>query len=65
MEENYNQITAGQKFFTIKLTADYRVGRSLNFRFFFDRIVNTPKISNTFPTRNTNFGFSIRFTLSG
>jgi len=31
---------------------------------FFDRNVNEPKISRSYPTSNTNFGFSLRFTLA-
>ncbi|NBG64794.1 T9SS outer membrane translocon Sov/SprA [Acidiluteibacter ferrifornacis] len=62
--ENENQLTAGQRIFSIKFTADYVFSSRLNIRAFFDRIMNTPFISSSFPTANTNAGISLRFTLS-
>ena len=62
--ENRNELTAGQRIFSIKFTADYRFSSKLNLRFFYDRVANTPRISSTFPTANTNAGLSLRFTLS-
>jgi len=62
--ENRNELTAGQRIFTIKFTADYRFSSRLNLRFFYDRVANTPLISSSFPTANTNTGISLRFTLS-
>ncbi|QZE14124.1 cell surface protein SprA [Halosquirtibacter laminarini] len=58
-----NQLTAGQKALTMKFTADYTLSRELTLRMFYDRIVNTPYVSLSYPTANTNFGFSIRFNL--
>ena len=60
-----NEATGGQRVFSIKLTADYSLSNQLNIRFFFDRVMTTPRISLSFPTANTNVGFSIRFTISG
>ena len=65
LEEEYNQITSGTNIITIKISIDYRLGKRLNLRLFYDRIVNNPKISRTFPTKNTNFGLSLRFSLNG
>lgn len=62
--EDRNELTAGQRIFTIKFTADYRFSSKLNLRLFYDRVANTPRISSTFPTANTNAGISLRFTLS-
>lgn len=62
--ENRNELTAGQRIFTIKFTADYRLSSKLNVQVFYDRIANTPLISTTFPTANTNAGIRLRFTLS-
>lgn len=63
--EETNEPTAGQRIITLKFTADYVLSDRFNLRFFFDRIVNKqPYIARTFPTYNTNVGFSIRFTLS-
>lgn len=62
--EEVNQLTAGQKIFSVKFTADYKISQKLNFRLFYDYISTNPRISTTFPTSNTNFGFSLRFTLT-
>lgn len=62
--ENRNELTAGQRIFSIKFTADYKFSNKLNLRLFYDRVANTPLISSTFPTANTNAGISLRFTLS-
>lgn len=62
--ENRNELTAGQRIFSIKFTADYKFSSKLNLRVFYDRVANTPLISSTFPTANTNAGISLRFTLS-
>jgi cell surface protein SprA len=62
--ENRNELTSGQRIFSIKFTADYRFSSKLNLRFFYDRVANTPLISSSFPTANTNAGISLRFTLS-
>lgn len=62
--EDQNELTVGQRIFAIKFTADYVLSSRLNIRAFYDRIMNTPYISSTFPTANTNAGISLRFTLS-
>ena len=63
--EATNEPTAGQRIITIKFTADYVLSDRFNLRLFFDRMVNNqPYIARTFPTYNTNAGFSLRFTLS-
>lgn len=65
IKENYTQATSGSTITTIKLSADYAMSRSLVLRAYYDRVVNTPIVSATsFPTTNTNFGVSLRFTLT-
>lgn len=61
--ENTNTPTAGQWSYALKLSADYMLTEQINIRFFFDRTVNTPLVSLSFPTSTTSFGFSVRFTL--
>jgi len=63
-EEVDHQPTAGQKNIVIGASADYALSNRFNVRVFYDRNVNEPKISRSFPTSNTNFGFSLRFTLA-
>jgi cell surface protein SprA len=63
-DENSEQNTAGQKVVSVKFNADYVLNDRFNMRFFFDRVVNKPKVTSSFPTANTNVGFSITFTLT-
>jgi cell surface protein SprA len=62
--ENDDQITAGQSSFTIKTTADYMLSDRFQLRLFFDKVLNNPFTSLSFPTSNTNVGVSFRFTLA-
>lgn len=64
MVEDQNEITSGQRIISIKTSADYSISRRLNLRLFYDRTVNDPYISNTYPTKNTNFGLTLRLTLA-
>lgn len=61
--ENVNQPVVGQKVFTIGTTADYVLSDRFNLQIFADHTMNNPFVASTFPTSNTNFGFSLKFTL--
>jgi cell surface protein SprA len=63
IEEN-NQTTAGQESFSVKFSADYNLSEVFIVRLFYDRILNSPFISNAYRTTNANFGVSFRFTLT-
>jgi cell surface protein SprA len=63
LSDDPDQGAQGQKVLTIKLSADYMISDNFNLRMFYDRIVNTPFVSTSYPTANTNFGFSLRFNL--
>ena len=63
--EEVNQATAGQRTVSVRVNCDYAINERLTLRAFYDRIVNKPVISTSFPTANTNAGLSIRFTLAG
>jgi cell surface protein SprA len=56
--------SAGKKMITIGVSADYTLSSRFSTRVFFDKVINNPLISRSFPTRNTNIGFSVRFTLT-
>lgn len=64
IEENSTQVISGQKIITLKTYADYVLGPRFNIRIFFDKIITKPKVSISFPTSNTNFGVSVRFSLA-
>jgi cell surface protein SprA len=61
--ENVNQPMIGQKVFTISTTADYMLSDRFNIQVFADHSTTNPFVANTFPVSNTNFGFSLKFTL--
>ena len=59
-----NQITGRQQIITIKVQAEYNVSKRITIRLFFDKIINNPYISSTFPTSTMDGGLAIRFSLS-
>jgi cell surface protein SprA len=61
--EAVNQPVAGQRVFTVGATADYVLSDRFNLQIYADHSMNDPFVANTFMTSNTNFGFSLRFTL--
>jgi cell surface protein SprA len=61
--EDVNQPVVGQKVFSAGLTADYVLSDRFNLQIFADHTLNDPFVANTFPTSNTNIGFSLKFTL--
>jgi cell surface protein SprA len=62
-EEDENKISTGGRQFNISFTADYVFSENFNIQFYFDREVNTPWTSETFPRAETNVGFSLRLSL--
>ncbi|HNQ67082.1 MAG TPA: cell surface protein SprA [Bacteroidales bacterium] len=64
LEEGFNQPTAGNLTFTIKTSADYALSNRFNLRLFYDQVINRPTLGVTFPTSNTKFGVTLRFTLA-
>jgi len=57
------QPTSGQTIYSIKASADYVISNRFDIRFFIDRVINKPIVSLSYPTTNTNIGFSLRFSL--
>ena len=62
--EEVSQSTAGTNIISIKVSADYVISSTISIRLFYDRIINKPVISSSFPTANTNAGVSLRLTLA-
>ncbi|MBD3636163.1 MAG: cell surface protein SprA [Crocinitomicaceae bacterium] len=62
--EETNQATSGQNMYSVKFRVDYNIGPNLNVAYYFDRVVNTPVLSNAYPTANTATGISLRFNLA-
>ncbi len=64
LQEEQNQVTAGQDIISMKASVDYVIGERLSLRVFYERVINKPVISTSFPSSNTNIGISLRFTLT-
>jgi cell surface protein SprA len=55
--------TSGIKTLVIRPTIDYKINDNLNLRMFYNRNVNTPYTSQSYPTAITDFGITLRYTL--
>ena len=64
IDENNNQVSAGQSRMNIYLTGDYQFSSRLSAQVFFKRDMNTPFVSTSFPTTTTFAGLMIRFNLA-
>lgn len=65
IQDNFTQATNGNVAQSLKVSADYALSRMLTLRAFFDWNINRPLVSSaSFPTRNTNFGISLRINLT-
>ena len=58
IETDQYTATAGIKTLTIKPSIDYKFNDNMNLRMFYNRNVNTPVTSNSFPTALTDFGIA-------
>jgi len=64
IDEEIDQVSAGQRIMSINFSADYMVNQNLTTRAFFERSSTNPFISNQFPNSTTFAGISLRFTLT-
>lgn len=55
--------TGGTNIVTLRSAIDYQLTQNINLRIFYDWIRTTPQTSASFPTSNTNAGFSLRINL--
>ncbi|MEI6436567.1 MAG: cell surface protein SprA, partial [Bacteroidota bacterium] len=64
VDQDINQISVGQQVLTINFSADYNLSTRFNVRFYFDKVINSPYVSNQYRTSNTKGGIALRFTLA-
>lgn len=64
IQEGVDQVTAGQRIWSVKASADYMLSSKLTARLYYDQTVSKFKTSNAFPTLNTNAGIAFRFNLA-
>ena len=62
-EYQFSQLTNGTNIISIKTSFTYVISQNINLRFFYDRTINRPVISTSFPTQTTNAGVSLRFVI--
>ena len=64
VDEEINQVSSGQQRISINFSADYNLSARFNIRFYFDKDIMSPYVSNQYRTSNTQGGLALRFTLS-
>ncbi|MCK9302825.1 MAG: cell surface protein SprA, partial [Bacteroidales bacterium] len=64
LDEDINQISAGQDIYSINVSADYMVSRNLTIAFYYDQTINDPKLSTSVYNSTLSAGISLRMTLS-
>ena len=64
IDENNNQVSAGQHKINFYLTADYNFSQRLSAQAFFKYDLTIPEVANTFKNSTTYGGVTIRFSLA-
>ncbi|MCU0371044.1 MAG: cell surface protein SprA, partial [Bacteroidales bacterium] len=64
VDQDIDQVSAGQRVFSINSSIDYMLSKSVTIRLFFDKIINNPFVSNQYRNSTTKGGISIRFSLA-
>ncbi|MDR1880255.1 MAG: cell surface protein SprA [Tannerellaceae bacterium] len=65
ISDNLTQATSGNQAKVIQFSAEYGLSRSLTLRAFYDLQINQPLVSsNAYPTTNSSYGITIRFSLT-
>ena len=65
IDRGTTQATSGNESFNYSLSADYTYSQMLNMSFFFERKKTIPLISSSsYPTTTTDFGVSLKFSLT-
>ena len=65
IDKGTTQATSGNKSFNYSVTADYAYSKMLTFSLYFDRQKTIPLIStSSYPTATTDFGVSMKFSLT-
>ena len=65
VDTDNNQISGGQRLFSLKFTADYRLSSNLTASFYYNHQTSKYAISTTFPRQSINGGLNIIYNLGG
>lgn len=63
IEDLYNEISAGQRSYSIKTTADYQLSKRFKVQLYYNHQITNPLISTSYRTVNIKFGFSLTMSL--
>jgi cell surface protein SprA len=63
LDQREVRVTRGQKVISISPSIDYIISDNLTLRFFYDRRMSIPYVSNAFPITTTRGGVMFRFML--
>lgn len=64
LAEDVKDITGGRRSFSLRATADMVISSQLNLIFYYERKTDSPYVSNSYATYNTQVGFTLRFNLT-
>ncbi len=64
IEDRYSEATSGNTALNINFSADYQFSKMLNLKFYWQKQINKPLVSTSYPTVNTDFGLSLSFSLT-
>ena len=65
VDSDNDQVSGGQKLFSLKLSADYRLSSNLTTSFYYNHQTFRYAISTTFPRQAINAGFNFIYNLGG
>ncbi len=65
LDQDNPEPISGQTNIEIKPNIDYKINENLNLRIFYNRSIRRPVTTQSYPRKNTQFGFSLRYTLGG
>ncbi len=60
----YSQATSGNTAWTIKFSADYQFSKMLQMKLYYNRQSNSPLVSTSYPTVNSDFGATLTLSLT-
>jgi len=64
IEDQYSEATSGNTALNINFSADYQFSKMLNLKFYWQKQINKPLVSTSYPTVNTDFGLTLSFSLT-
>ena len=63
LDDDVIQISAGSQVISFNTSADYNINKKFSIKFFFEKMLTDPFVSNQYKNSTTKGGFSLRFNL--